>query len=114
MNDHKLSEAIDILSQQAHATAREKGFHDYTPVFGQPGRDARHILSLLMLVTTEVAEAAEEVRKGTLERFGAELADIVIRVLDLAAVLEIDLGREVVEKMEINRLRPMMNGGKRV
>lgn len=43
----------------------------------------------------------------------SELADIIIRVLDLAAAYGIDIGKAVVSKMEYNKSRPEKHGGKR-
>lgn len=73
----------------------------------------------LMLIVSEVAEAMEEARtKGTIlhyysnhgehnkpEGFGAELADVIIRVCDLAAIEGIDLETCVVEKAAFNAVR---------
>ncbi len=70
----------------------------------------------LMLVVTEVAEATEEHREqkeGWRERFASELADVVIRVGNLAAGLGIDLEAAVVAKMDKNDARPVRHGGKR-
>lgn len=101
------------ICNQATQTAFDKGFHEYLPVFGQAGRDARHLLSLLMLVTTEVSEAAEEVRKGTsLSKLAEELADVCIRVFDMAGLLNIDLEKAITQKMEANRSRTIRHGGK--
>lgn len=104
---------INDLMHRAHVTARLHGFWEYMPKWGEPGRDARHILSLLMLVSTELAEAAEEVRKGTLEKFGEELADVVIRVFDIAFALGVDLEAAILAKMEKNEQRTYLHGGKR-
>lgn len=46
--------------------------------------------------------------------FDSELADIVIRVMDLAEHLGIDLERAIQEKHEFNQTRPMRHGGKRI
>lgn len=75
--------------------------------------DTKSIMSALMLIVTEVAEAAEEVRKPTREdHLVEELADIVIRVLDLAEALGLDIEHAIAIKMEINRGRQFMHGGK--
>ncbi len=103
---------LNDLSARIYANAKKKGFHEFEPEFGKSGQDARHILSWMMLVTTEVAEAAEAVRKGDKENFAEELADICIRVFDCAEALGINLEQEIVNKMEKNELRPVRHGGK--
>lgn len=85
---------------------------------------ANDILAKLMLVTTEVAEAAEDVRTGAMlteargeknkpEGFPTELADVIIRVLHLAALLGIDLESEVARKHAFNLTRAHRHGGLR-
>jgi NTP pyrophosphatase (non-canonical NTP hydrolase) len=65
-----------------------------------------------MLITTEVAEAAEAVRKGNLQNFEEELADIMIRLLDTAYALQVDLEAAVLAKMDKNEQREHKHGGK--
>ena len=71
----------------------------------------------LMLIHEEVTEAFQELRRfgaagvGT-KNFSHELADIVIRILDLAAGCNIDLSFALAEKMMINEGRPYMHGKK--
>lgn len=72
--------------------------------------DANGMLAKLMLVSCEVAEAAEDIRKGDLPHFREELADIVIRCLDIAGSFEIDLEAEIDRKMRINEARPYRHG----
>ena len=78
-------------------------------------------LAQLMLVTTEVAEAAECVRNaqfeeeyvnGKPEGLPSELADIVIRTAQIARVWGIDLDGAVSAKMKFNQGREFMHGGK--
>lgn len=45
--------------------------------------------------------------------FDSELADVVIRVMDLCAHLGIDLERAIREKHAYNETRPRRHGGKR-
>ncbi len=103
---------LSEICRLAHANARAKGFHEYAPRFGQPGQDVRHILSWLMLITTEIAEAAEAARTGDLENFGEECADVLIRLADVCQALGIDLEAAVAKKMARNAERPPMHGGK--
>lgn len=70
------------------------------------------MLEKLMLVVTECAEAAEDVRHEEWEHFGEELTDIMIRVMDIGATLDIDLENEIDKKHEINKGRPYLHGKK--
>ena len=72
--------------------------------------DVNAIGNRLMLVTGEVAEAHEALRKNDRVNFAEELADIVIRVADLAGGLGIDLEKEIIDKMEKNKLREYKHG----
>lgn len=103
---------INELAASIYANAKAKGFHEYTPTFGEGGRDVRHILSWLMLIVTEVAEAAEASRVGDLQNFAEELADVCIRTFDCAHTLGIDLERAIISKIEKNAARPVKHGGK--
>lgn len=88
----------------------------------------RNVGEMLMLCVTELSEAMEGHRKGLRDdklpqypMIAVELADTVIRILDLAGAMEIDLGEVVVAKARYNlnredhkpenRLKP---GGKAV
>lgn len=88
----------------------EKGFHsDRT----NTGRD--DTLVRLCLIHTEVSEAADIVKKhgltkSNLHEFALELADIQIRLLDLAGCVDINLEEATKQKMEINMKRPYKYG----
>lgn len=66
----------------------------------------------LALIHSEVSEALEAYRVGSMTGLGLELADVVIRVLGLAHGLEIDLAAAVLSKLTANRDRPHRHGGK--
>ena len=71
----------------------------------------------LMLVCTEAAEAVSELRDVTADgiedsKFTEELADVVIRVMGLADMVDGDIEYEVVTKMEKNAARPYRHGRK--
>lgn len=72
------------------------------------------IPAVLALITSEVSEALEAYRHRDRENFDEEIADVVIRCLDLAGGLEIDIDEEVRKKLEKNRERGFRHGGKRV
>lgn len=64
------------------------------------------VLEALALIASEVGEAVNECRgdKPT-ELLGTELADIVLRVADLAQWQGIDLAAVIAGKMELNEQR---------
>lgn len=73
----------------------------------------REIGTLLMLIVSEVAEAMEGDRKGLMddklphhEMLHVEIADAIIRLLDLASHKKAPIGRIVMEKLAYNRERP--------
>jgi hypothetical protein len=66
----------------------------------------------LCLVHSEVSEALEGLRKGLQDdhlperkMFEVELADVLIRVFDLAGQLDMDLGGAMVDKLLYNQQR---------
>lgn len=105
---------LAALCRRAWDCAERKGWHG--PADTAPAK--------LLMIHAEVSEAAEELRAGHDPRknyldaagkpcgFGSELADIVIRVADLAVTLGVDLEVEVGLKMAFNETRPHRHGGK--
>ena len=119
---------LDELSKVIHDIAKSKGFWDKPSETG----------TLLMLVTSELSEALEADRKGKyadMQRFSEdsvymkgsfvnsfeecikdtfedELADSLIRILDIAASRNIDIQEHVLLKLKYNQTRPYKHGKK--
>ena len=70
------------------------------------------IPAIIALIHSEASEALEAYRHGDVENFKEELADIVIRVLDCMAGLEMDLVGPIIAKLKKNRTRGYRHGGK--
>ena len=70
--------------------------------------------AILALIHSEVSEALEAFRRDDRDNFGEELADILIRVLDCAPGLGVDLDAAVAKKLEVNKTRGFHHGGKRI
>ena len=88
--------------EAVHETAKQNGWWD----------GERPVPELLCLVHSEVSEALEAYRKQDEVNFNEELADIVIRVFDLAQHFNIDLEKEIMDKDTYNRTRGYRHGGK--
>ena len=100
--------SISDLVARAHQNSKDKGFWDERYAF-----DPMHALAALMLIVTEVAEAAEELRNEDPFKhsgFSEELADICIRVFDLAGARGVDLESAIEIKMKLNESREHMHG----
>lgn len=102
--------SIDGLALNLHQTAKSKGFWD-VPV------DINFVLAKLALVHSEVSETLEAVRKeqGS-DKVLEEMADIIIRLLDLYAGMRANgwvqgsLEDAILNKAMINMERPKMHG----
>ena len=119
---------LNELSQKIFQANKEKGFWN----------EKRNVGEMLMLVTTELAEAMESHRKGKFcqletfndtyfdnlkdaefkqafeknikDTFEDEMADALIRILDMCGGLEIDIEKHVELKLRYNSLRPKLHG----
>lgn len=119
--------AINRVMGEVYTTALEHGFHDddaFTvlpdEVHGEVsvGRMAAFCANL----HGEASELWEATRHGTLRHPSdkgipltfaeEELADIVIRAMDTAYTMGIDLGKAIQVKAEFNQSRPFMHGKK--
>ncbi len=85
---------INEIAARQHDWVERMGWHNKT------------VLENLALVASEIGEAVNECRgeKPTPE-FGSELADIILRVADVAHANGIDLASEIEKKMAINEAR---------
>jgi NTP pyrophosphatase (non-canonical NTP hydrolase) len=96
---------LNGMAAEIHGCAVAHGWWD--------GKGKRNVPEMLCLVHSEVSEALEAYRNWNDENFREELADIIIRVLDMAAGYQIDIAKEVARKHDVNICRPHRHGGKR-
>jgi NTP pyrophosphatase (non-canonical NTP hydrolase) len=70
------------------------------------------LLGKLALIGSEVGEAIEAVRDHNLEELTEELADIVIRIMDIGDALDLNIWNSINIKMDYNEKRPKRHGRK--
>jgi NTP pyrophosphatase (non-canonical NTP hydrolase) len=101
---------LDEMAEHLHQVATEKGFWPEVV-------DDIFITKQLMMVVSEAVEVMEAIRKdkGKVER-ADEMADIIIRTLDLFAGLvendytDISLDQALENKVNFNKERPERHG----
>jgi len=64
----------------------------------------------LMLCVTELSEAMEAHRKNDIGNFNEEIADTMIRLMDITSSLGIDIETEIINKMAKNQGREFRHG----
>lgn len=104
--------SISKLQTEVHKNAKAHGFW----------KRPRPIGELLMLISTELTEAFEEIRDGNHpckiyfaadgkpEGFPIELADAVLRIMDLCEYYNINLEQALAVKHKYNLTRPYLHG----
>lgn len=108
---------LNDLAKRIHSDAKSMGWYD-------KGKTKTDVESLMMVVT-ELAEAVEELRNGhepvytyaespKPEGWGVEIADAIIRLIDLAEYKGLDLESIIDQKLKYNLTRGYRHGGKLV
>jgi len=64
----------------------------------------------IALIHSEVSEALEAHRSGNKENLAEELADTILRVMDIAGRLQLPLGKALMDKAQFNLTRPYKHG----
>lgn len=112
---------INDYANQIHENNKKKGFYDMERPF--PER--------MMLVVTELSEAvdahqkdrfcnvdlksvvsADDFESNVKNTVEDEIADAIIRLLDISAHMGIDINEHIISKVQFNTTRPRLHGKK--
>ena len=125
LSDRSVPRTLNKMAYEIHADAVNRGFYD----------EEREIGTLLMLIVSELSEALEADMNGhhvqandlasyseeelslkfselVKDSFEDEIADAIIRLLDLVGYLGIDIDTHIKMKMAYNRSRAYKHGKK--
>ena len=112
MKNNSLS--IDEICESAYKTSVDKGWHENYPSFPES----------CALIHSEVSEALESFREngmfdwtgnnGKPEGVTSELADVIIRICDVAKTHNLPLEDIIKHKLEYNKTRSYRHGGKKL
>jgi NTP pyrophosphatase (non-canonical NTP hydrolase) len=112
------SSTLDLMAESIHETAVNKGFWKVLDGATQEQTDI-FITKQLMMIVSEAVEVMEAIRKDKgANEVSDEMADIIIRTLDLYQGLkklryvDMDLQVAVNNKTDFNKSRPERNGVK--
>lgn len=113
---------INKLATEIHRNAKSKGFYEDVEIIDRLLKEKNIdmvensilfngiLCQRLALIGCEVSEAIESLRRKDLKNFEEEIADILIRTLDLSSFIGIDIEAVTQMKIEANKKREYKHG----
>jgi len=109
------------VQRQMYRISANHGFHDTDVLHIDAPQYREQVSQRLMLTVSELSEALEAIRHDNppdshIPKFTgleAELADAVIRIMDLAETTNSRLAEAIIAKSSYNSRRPKFHGGKK-
>ncbi len=103
---------LNILAKECLEIDRVKGFslyHDIEDI----EKYKWYLATMITGIHSEATEMYEALRENNLTHMAREGIDVLIRTLEFLSSLKgVDIDKEIRRKMEINRKRSYMHGGK--
>ena len=111
---------LNVLAYAAHKNAVAHGFYEdhlalrekvEGSAFAVDEAERTFILAQIAKISGECGEAVSAIQHGEpVKEVATELADVIIRTLDLGGYLGVEMGDIIIEKMKHNETRPYKHG----
>lgn len=108
MVDTEFARIINNKCEEVYNNTKEKGWWD------EPNRNTGELIALMHSELSEALEAARNDAPDThlpiYSGLTVELADCIIRIMDMAGARKLQLGDAIEAKMAYNKSRPYKHG----